>query len=283
VRSYAAQLLEQGHGPTPYDAVVVDEAQDLDPSLLWILTSLAKAPNRIFLAADADQSIYGSGFRWADVHEGLRFKGRTGILRANFRSTREIGEAARVYLADGTLDEESVVPEYVHTGPLPAVRHVRPTGDEVGLLTRFFKDAARELRLPVWAGALLVPSERTGERLATQITAQGLPARFMSGRDLDLSAQTIKVMTLKSAKGLEFPSVAIAGFESPYPYLRTGIDEDERAERTAQERRTLFVAMTRAMRALLVSIPDGLQSSLLDGINGPLWNSDRPSTEPAFQ
>ena len=76
-----------------------------------ILPRVAKAPNRVFLTADADQSIYGSGFRWADVHEGLKFKGRTGILRANFRSTREIGEAARAYLADGTLEKESVTPE----------------------------------------------------------------------------------------------------------------------------------------------------------------------------
>jgi superfamily I DNA/RNA helicase len=283
VRSYAAQLVEQGHGPSPYDAVVVDEAQDLDPSLLWILTSLAKAPNRIFLTADADQSIYGAGFRWADVHEGLRFKGRTGTLRANFRSTREIGEAARVYLADGALEDESIVPEYVHAGPVPAVRHVRASGDEVGLLTRFFKDAARELKLPLWAGALLVPTERAGERLAALLSAEGLSARFMSGRDLDLNTQAIKVITLKSAKGLEFPTVAIAGFEQPYPHIRPGVTEEERAERMTQERRTLFVAMTRAMRALLVSIPDGLHSPLLDRLSEPLWNTGRTTSETTLQ
>lgn len=87
VRTYAAQIVEEGHGPEKYDAVVVDEAQDLDPSLLWLLTSLATEPNRIFLTADANQSIYGSGFRWADVHEWLQFRGRTGVLRSNFRST----------------------------------------------------------------------------------------------------------------------------------------------------------------------------------------------------
>ena len=97
----------------------------------------------------------------------------------------------------------------------------------------------------------------------------------MTGRELDLGAQSVKVITLKSAKGLEFPSVAIAGFEQSYPYLRPGMSDEERAERTAQERRTLFVGMTRAMRALLLSLPDSPQSALLSGFDPKLWNTDR--------
>jgi superfamily I DNA/RNA helicase/mRNA-degrading endonuclease RelE of RelBE toxin-antitoxin system len=272
VRAYAASLMADGHGPEPYDGVVVDEAQDLDPSLLWMLASLAKAPNRIFLTADADQSIYGAGFRWADVHDSLQVRGRTGVLKANFRSTREIGEAAQQYLADGRLEEERVTPDYVHAGPLPVVRKVPTSADEVALLARFFRDAAREIRLPVWAGAVLVPTEKAGERLAAGLTAAGLPTTFMTGRDLDLAAQAVKVITLKSAKGLEFPAVAIAGFDQPYPYLRPGVSEDERAERVAQERRTMFVAMTRAMRALLVCSTPSAESPLLGPFDASLWN-----------
>lgn len=276
VRAQAAQLVEDGHGPPQYDGVVVDEAQDLDPSLLWILVSLAKAPNRVFLTADADQSLYGSGFRWADVHDSLQFRGRTGILRANFRSTREIGEAARAYIAEGALEEETQVPEYAHAGPLPTVRHVSATGDrERALLIRFYRDAAREFRLPVWAGALLTPTEAAGKRLAADLQANGLPARFMTGRDLELNAQVVKVITLKSAKGLEFPFVALAGFENPFPMFKAGIAVEEKLERSAQERRTLYVGMTRAMRALLISIPDNVSSPLLAGFETSLWNIDQ--------
>lgn len=275
VRAQAAQLVEEGHGPAQYDGIVVDEAQDLDPSLLWILVSLAKTPNRVFLTADADQSIYGSGFRWADVHDSLKFRGRTGVLRANFRSTREIGEAARAYVADGTLEEDSPVPEYVHAGPLPTVRHVCATGtSERALLIRFYRDAAREFRLPVWSGALLVPTEKTGQRLAADLQANGLPAQFMTGRDLELNAQVVKVITLKSAKGLEFPFVALAGFENPFPFIRPGTSDEEKLEHSAQERRTMFVGMTRAMRALLISIPDNVSSALLAGFGEALWNID---------
>lgn len=275
VRAQAAQFVEEGLGPSQYDGVVVDEAQDLDPSLLWILVSLAKAPNRVFLTADADQSIYGGGFRWADVHDSLKFRGRTGVLRANFRSTREIGEAARAYVADGALEEDAPVPEYVHSGPLPTVRHVssRDTSERT-LLIRFYRDAAREFRLPVWAGALLVPTEKAGQRLAADLQGNGLPARFMTGRDLELNAQVVKVITLKSAKGLEFPFIALAGFENPFPFIKPGTSDEEKVERSAQERRTLFVGMTRAMRALLISIPDNVSSPLLAGFAEGLWNID---------
>jgi superfamily I DNA/RNA helicase len=72
------------NGESPvYDAVVVDEAQDLDPNTLRLLTQLCRHPNRLFITADANQSIYGSSFRWNDIHQDLKFVGRTGILKVN--------------------------------------------------------------------------------------------------------------------------------------------------------------------------------------------------------
>lgn len=272
LRSWAARIVAQGAGPAPYDGVVVDEAQDLDPSVLWLLVSLARQPNRVFLTADANQSIYGSGFRWSDVHDQLTFKGRTSVLRANFRSTREIGEAALAYLSGGQLDDDAPQPEYMHSGPLPVVRHVGAGPAENGLIVRFVREAARSVRLPVWAAAVLVPTEKTGQELASTLAFAGLPASFMTGRDLDLSAQVVKVITLRSAKGLEFPVVVLAGFENPYPYLRPNTDDAEKEERMAQERRTLFVGMTRAMRALLVSIHPDVRSDLLGDFQPELWN-----------
>ncbi len=86
-RARAEMLVEQSHLYHFYDGVVIDEAQDLDPTLLRLLVNLCTSPNHIFVTADANQSIYGSGFTWADVHHCLKFQGRTSILRANYRST----------------------------------------------------------------------------------------------------------------------------------------------------------------------------------------------------
>ena len=90
---------------------------------------------------------------------------------------------------------------------------------------------------------------------------------------MDLNKQGVKVISLKGAKGLEFPIVALAGFlDGDYPMIVKGTPEDEISETLARERRTLFVGMTRAMRALLVIVPGGNSSLLWDNFDSHLWN-----------
>ena len=48
--------------------------------------------------------------------------------------------------------------------------------------------------------------------------------------------------------------------------------DDEREELLAQERRTLFVGMTRAMRALLLVVPSRTDTPLLQGFAPGRWN-----------
>jgi superfamily I DNA/RNA helicase/mRNA-degrading endonuclease RelE of RelBE toxin-antitoxin system len=272
LRARAEEIVRSGNGPAPYDAVIIDEAQDLDPSLLRMLTELCRSPNRLFVTADANQSIYSSSFRWSDVHEDLRFKGRTGLLSANYRSTREIGEAAHSYLGNGVLDEEQVE-SYQHDGPPPVMRAVANQLEELDLLARFFPLAARDARLGLGACAVLCPTREAGQSIAASLSNRGLKATFMTGQDLDLARQGIKVLTLKSAKGLEFPVVALAGFVgNQYPIRRSAMTDDDWLDVLAKERRTMFVAMTRAMRALLVIAPASNPSPLLQGFDARYWN-----------
>jgi hypothetical protein len=273
LRSRGAQLLRSMDNPPVYDAVIVDEAQDLPANTLRFLVQLCRYPNRLFITADANQSIYGSSFRWSDVHGDLKFVGRTGILRVNHRTTREINEAAHDYLQAGILDDEAIEPQYVNYGPPPAVRAVTDTTAESQLLAQFCRMAAREFRLGIDACAILTPSERSGKSLAGQLRYLGLEATYMSSKDLDLSKTGVKVLTLKAAKGLEFPIVAVAGFiSSRYPYMPKDTPEEAAQEILNRERRTLFVGMTRAMRALLVVVPDKKPAILLQGFDPSLWN-----------
>jgi superfamily I DNA/RNA helicase len=90
----------------------------------------------------------------------------------------------------------------------------------------------------------------------------------------------VKVLALRSAKGLEFPIVAIAGLRgSAFGHLHHVKDEESALnEALKRERRTLFVALTRAMRALLVITPRdpaalGPAAQLLAGFDETLWNT----------
>lgn len=288
IRGRAAQIVEAGKAPRTWDGVVIDEVQDLDPAAVQTLVGLSKAPNRLFLTADANQSVYGGAFRWTDLHEGLRFTGRVGVLRANHRSTREVGEAARHYLlhsASAVVDvgetPEEATPEYVHTGPLPVVRAVASVEDEAALLARFLPGAAREYHLGAGSCAVFCPTNEAGKQVAERLVHRGVQASFMSGKDLDLTRSGVKVMTLKSCKGLEFPVVALAGFgEGTWPLVPVDATDDDRAELLARERRTVFVGITRAMRALLVVVPEGADTPLLQGFAPARWNTGAELAPP---
>jgi superfamily I DNA/RNA helicase len=273
-RVRAVAMVTQSNLYQYYDAVVIDEAQDLDPSMLRLLVNLCKTPGRLFITADANQSIYGSGFTWTDVQGSLRFQGRTGVLRANYRSTSEIGEAAQSYLSDEMmLDSEINDRHYVNTGPLPDVRAVLNSDHEAQLLANYFKKASLTLRLTLGSCAVLCPNERAGQAIAATLRVQNIEANFMSEQDLDLARSGVKVLTLNAAKGLEFPIVALAGFSAgSYPIIPRDASTDERDEILARERRTMFVGMTRAMHALLVVLPKEVKTPLLQGFEGSYWN-----------
>ena len=275
-RARAESLIEQSPLYRSYDAIVIDEAQDLDPSALRLLIKLSKESRRIFVTADANQSIYGSGFSWSDVHESLKFQGRTSILRANYRSTQEIGEAAQSYLTYGALDAEPIEHQYIHTGPMPDARSVQHSYHQAQLLASYFQKAARSFRLTLGSCALLCPDEYAGKTLANNLTELGLEATFMESTDLNLTRSGIKVLTLHASKGLEFPIVALAGFiGSNYPFIPDSASEDEQKEIQTRERRTMFVGMTRAMRTLLVITPTDPDAPLLQGFDPTRWNFTR--------
>lgn len=68
--------------------------------------------------------------------------------------------------------------------------------------------------------------------------------------DAELGEDAITLMTLHSAKGLEFPTVFLVGMEEGiFPHARTLMDEDE----VEEERRLCYVGITRAEKNLFMS------------------------------
>ena len=234
-----------------YDYVFIDEAQDLLPVAIRMCMKLVKDKRNVFLTADGNQSIYPSGFSWKQVESTLDFRGRSTILRRNYRSTREIMDAVRPLLAgSGQVDEDTRGTEVVGRGERPELRWGCSTS-EAEIVSQWLKKAVAEERADLADTAVLCPTNVDCARVANELNRRGLIARAMKKGDIDLRYGGIKVLTMHSAKGLQFPVVAVVGLaEGRMPWKRA--DGPEYQEETDRLRRTFFVACSRAMRRLMV-------------------------------
>src|SRR5690606_11231187 len=86
-------------------AVLVDEAQDLTEIGLHLLHRLAGGDRRdgLFLVGDGQQSMYPGGFSLASV--GVDVRGRSALLKTNYRNTKPILAAAARIVADTVFDD----------------------------------------------------------------------------------------------------------------------------------------------------------------------------------
>ncbi len=253
-----------------YDYVFIDEAQDLEPVTLRMCKKLAVNPKNIFLTADRNQSIFTSGFSWKRVSEYLNFRGRSTIFRRNYRTTHEIVEAIRSLLAaDEDVDDETLNDQPVRHGEIPALHLVDTQRQEVDVLKEWLASALLGERVSYNSAAVLCPTNRYCERIARDMPPQ-FKAKWMKSRDVNISHDGVKVMTMHAAKGMEFPVVAVIGLNKDFPWSAHGGSDQEEMNR--QLRRTFFVACSRAMRRLLV-IGDRLSpSKFLEGFDEEHWD-----------
>lgn len=277
-RLQAASIAKQLPEDDRYDVVIIDEAQDLTPAGLRVCVELCKDPAGLYLTADASQSIYSKGFSWQRVHEDLRVRGRTTVLKRNYRSTEQIGEAAVQLLRDhGGGDEEALENEAVRFGPKPIKIGCRSDDEEAQTIATFLRNAARETRLPVGSGAVLVRNGKQAEDIAGRLNRLGIPARRARSDDVSLAAEHVQVMTIHTAKGLEFPFVAVARVnQHVLPYLPRNAEDEEKEERIAAERRLLFVGISRAMRRLLLTYDAARPSPFVAELDERLWVNRLP-------
>ena len=252
-----------------YDYVFIDEAQDLTPAAVKFICALSHDPKNVFITADRNQSIYGSTFTWKRINEGLDFRGRSTLLRRNYRTTQEISDGIRPLLEiDDLKDEETLNDEPVRNGDLPELRFT--SGDqEPQQIAEWFTKVAIEERITYRSCAVLCPSNRFGEGIAQSLPAR-FNAKFMGSEDLDLDHDGVKVMTMHSAKGLQFPAVAVVGLkEGLFPRkVNGGIDE---SEDELKQRRIFYVACSRAMNRLLVLADARRPSSLVTDLDVSNW------------
>lgn len=257
----------------PYPEVVVDEAQDLPPKALELAAELAGGGGSfgLCLLADPSQSIYYKGISWKDGKIQIH-SSRVRTLKKNFRNTKPILEAAwALSKADPqhTLDEAIEPDSTDRLGTKPQIYVVDDQSEQdlkcmKELLIRYSSN--NRYRLGDIA-VLCRLSEKT-KSVKNYLERAEIPVCHFREDNFDVFENNVKVITINSAKGLEFPAVILMNVdEGVIPRKMDHIDNKEDLEAALRiERQLLYVGMTRAASDLCMIVTSGKGSRFLRDI-----------------
>ena len=91
-----------------YGAVMIDEGHDLKPEWLKLVVQMVDPEtNALLLLYDSAQSIYGKHkrLRFSFASLGIQARGRTTILRLNYRNTTEVLSVAYEFAKEAFIPE----------------------------------------------------------------------------------------------------------------------------------------------------------------------------------
>lgn len=257
----------------PYQALIIDEAQDLSPVSLRLLLALVPSFQNVYLTADASQSIFQRGFSWKQVHADLQVRQRRLIVR-NYRNTEQITTACATILQGTDAGDAKCINQKpsAYQGNPPTLLLVDNQQQEIQAIREFFTMAARQFHLPLHSSAVLCRTQQLCQKITQQLTQAGMEAEFVDGIMFDINKPYIKVLTLHSAKGLEFPFVVVMGLtEGSLPFIKPTTLLEEEPAAINEQRRLFYVGCSRAMRALMVCGSRSKPSPFLDSLCPPLW------------
>ena len=241
-----------------YDAIYVDEAQDFRQewiSFLYhhLLTGEPKERNLLIAADDAQRIYHQRDFRWSDL--GIPMVGRSKILKTVYRNS------ARVWVFSAFLLKEKA--SYIRESP-DRVQFFSKGGYDPQLVECESLEAQIDKAIEITEAmirsgyaarnVLILYRHKTVEGfllveyLQMRLHQEDIPNDWiaedpLAKRTFDWSADTVKISTVHSAKGMDSPVVIVLGAETFRPEL-AGEEYDET--------RLMYVALTRAREFLVV-------------------------------
>lgn len=241
-----------------FDAVVVDEAQDVSVPQLRFLAALASVrQDGLFFAGDLGQRIFQTPFSWRAL--GVDVRGRSHTLRVNYRTSHQIRRQADRLLGAELADVDGNVEVRKGTvsafsGPEPMIQIVPSAEAERAAIASWLSARVAEGISPQEIG-IFVRSEAELSRAREAVRHAGLPDVALNATDSADAA--VGVGTMHLAKGLEFRAVVVAACDDDIVPLQARMaevsDEADLADVYETERHLLYVACTRAREHLLVT------------------------------
>ena len=266
----ATDLVESGRFRSPFKYILVDEFQDISPARAALLKALLdNSPDaRLFAVGDDWQAIFR--FAGSDITVMQAFEERFGDyeridLETTFRCSDHIAEVATEFVLRNPAQISKTVRSR-NKVVRPAVQIGLPRDNNLPLLNEALDRIADDARR----------HEGTSEVLLLG-RYQHLRPRQMPTLKLRYPQLQFSWKTIHGSKGLEADYAVVLGVCKGKFGFPSGIDDDPLldlvlpttdAHPDAEERRLLYVALTRARRQVFLLAEGGAPSSFVDELRG---------------
>lgn len=243
-----------------YTHIIIDESQDLTRVQLQFLKELyqVKAHSSLMFVADNTQSIYslswlGKGRPYTTI--GYDMSGKSRTLSKNYRTTTEISTAA-FHLIEA---DESIRSNVDFVKPALIDRHGHPP------IYRFFLTPQQQLKFLIDEITMLrndyalseicvvARGNRYIESMSQGLEQAGIPSGILQRNEPEFDSDQVKLVTMHSIKGLEFKVIFLIDLNSGLIPQERYADAEDQKTVDSDERKLLYVGMTRANELLYMS------------------------------
>ncbi len=258
----STRLLESVGKRQPYVSVVIDEGQDFSDNAYRLIRALAgeEHPNDIFIVGDSHQRIYRNHPTLSKC--GIHVRGRSSILRINYRTTEEIRKHAFALLKGisfDDLDEDFDLGDQCQSlthGGKPIIKNFNNANDEFDFLIDEIKKL-KDNGVVLTDICVVARTRKLVDDYIALFTRAGIRSYVIKRNKVDdRSFDGLRIATMHRVKGLEFKYVFIAAVNNRIVPLWSAINKTDsisEAESLTSEKCLLYVAMTRAQKGVYIT------------------------------
>lgn len=253
----ATELIKIGKVKSPFDAVIVDEMQDLRPQELLMLSSLAQH-DKLMLVGDGGQRIYAGKVVLKSL--GIDVRGRSHVLRLNYRTTEQIRRFADSLLSpevddlDGGL-ESRIETRSLLSGPEPQCKGFNSREEQYNFVVAQIHQVLRQGRT-LDEIAVFARQSKMLAQIENFLKRAAIPCYLLNKENFP-NEPAVHLATMHRAKGLEFKIVFVIDVDyetlPSASVLKKKTDEQLQADFIEQEQQLLYVSVTRARDIVFVT------------------------------
>ena len=236
-----------------YKSIVVDEGQDLSPSQYRLLRALAgcEHDNDLFIVGDSHQRIYNN---YAVLSKcGINIRGRSSILRVNYRTTDEIRRFANSILSGLSFDDmdECKIDYGVETslthGITPEIKGFN-TVDEEATFVKSKIDSLLAEGVPKEEICVVARSRNLLDTFKDTLSRQSVQLyELKNSKSDERDISGIRCATMHRVKGLEFQYVFVVSLNKD---LNGNIMSEAKNK---LEKCLVYVSITRARKEAYIT------------------------------